>query len=84
MFPAVKKYFEAALKVLPRRSKILVKPKDCGDVAKIPQYASKTGFDSDLVIFVKFAGPGSFIAESVSCLLDGTTGRFLNIIRFDN
>ena len=76
VFPAVQTFFRSAVQVLPRKSRILVKPEFCGDSVKVPKYASKTGYDTDLVIFVKFVFSAPYLASSSSCTLDGTTSRF--------
>jgi len=81
----VQNFFEAALKVLPRTSKIIAKPDVCKDVVKIPDHASESGYDSDLVIFVKILDENAYgddyvFAEGAACGLDEATNRFENII----
>jgi len=82
ILPPVQSFLTSALKVLPRSSKIIAKPNICKDSVTIPASASETGYDSDLVIFLKVTKKEADLDDVVrgaACGLDQTTKRFLRI-----
>ncbi len=83
ILPPVQYLLRSALKVLPRSSKIIAQPEVCRKEAQIPAYASETGFDSDLVLFVTILDNTSYgfdfpFVEGYTCDNDDTTHRFKN------
>jgi hypothetical protein len=84
----VQSFLASALKVLPRGSNIIAKPNICNNAVKIPAYASETGYDSDLVIFLELTESASDYDDFVrgaACGLDETTGRpVVGILNFDH
>ncbi len=84
ILPPVLNLLTSALKVLPRNSKIIAKPEVCEDKVKIPAYASETGYDSDLVLFVKIIdqtwGWSTDFVQVETCAHDETTHRFEDLL----
>ena len=79
LIPPTQSYFEAALKVIPRTSKIYVTSGACWDYAEIPESAYDDGYEGDLVIFVTLRNEPdmSYLAKATTCRIDSTTNRFL-------
>jgi len=84
--PPAKNYFEAALEVIPRVSRIKPSSTACGKRIIIPSNATNDGYETDLVLFVSvIEDPSdSYTAHSWICTMDGRTNRpIAGVIEFN-
>jgi len=86
LIPPAKNYFEAALKVIPRATRIRVPSTYCGGRIIIPPNATDDGYEGDLLLFVSAVNDpsASYAAHSWVCAGDQTTKRpSIGVIEFN-